>query len=265
MNWLNILWAVVALGGLGLLFGVVLSFADKKFKVETDPRVQKIRENVAGANCGACGYPGCDGFAKAVAEGKAPVNGCAPGGAKSAEAIAEIMGVEAEKSTPVVARVICQGECGVSKERYVYDGYKSCQMAAQMVGGPKQCRYACVGLGDCVDVCKFDAIHIENGLAVIDQEKCTACGLCEKTCPRHVIHLKPKDASVLVRCQNSDAGRLAREECMKACIACKRCEKECKYDAIHVENGFASIDTDKCTRCGECAKVCPCGCITVIE
>lgn len=262
---MNIIWAVVALGALGLLFGVVLSFADKKFKVEVDERVKKVRECVAGANCGACGFPGCDGFAAAVVEGKAPVNGCTPGGAKCTQAIASIMGVDAASDAPMVARVICQGECGVSKERYEYDGYKSCQMAAQMVGGPKVCPYACVGLGDCVDVCKFDALHIENGLAVVDPDKCTACGQCEKVCPRHVIQLKPKDATVLVRCQNGDSGRVAREACMKACIACKRCEKECKYDAIHVANGYATIDESKCTRCGECAKVCPCGCITVTD
>lgn len=265
MNWMNILWAIIALAGLGVLFGLILDVAEKKFAVKKDDRVEKVRACLAGANCGACGYPGCDGFAEAVVKGEAPVNGCTAGGAKTAAGVAEVMGVSAVSDTPRVARVICQGECGVSKERYVYDGYTSCQMAAQMVGGPKLCRYACVGLGDCMDVCKFDAIHIENGLAVVDQNKCTACGLCEKACPRHVIQLKPKDASVLVRCQNSDAGRLAREECMKACIACKRCEKACKYDAIHVENGYASIDVEKCTRCGECAKVCPCGCITVTE
>ena len=265
MNFLNILWAVLALGGLGVVFGLILDVAEKKFTVKKDERVEKVRACLAGANCGACGYPGCDGFAQAVVNGEAPVNGCTAGGAKTAAAVAEIMGVDAGGSEPRVARVICQGECGVSKERYIYDGYRSCQMAAQMVGGPKECRYACVGLGDCMDVCKFDAIHIENHLAVVDPNKCTACGMCEKACPRHVIQLKPRSAKVLVRCQNSDAGRLAREECMKACIACKRCEKTCQYDAIHVANGYASIDVDKCTRCGECAKVCPCGCITVIE
>ncbi len=265
MNWMNIVWAIVVLGGLGVLFGVVLQIADKKFAVERDERVDKVRSCLAGANCGACGYPGCDGFAEAVVKGEAPVNGCSAGGAKVAAQVAEIMGVAAESETPRVARVICQGECGVAKERYEYDGYMSCQMAAQMVGGPKMCRFACVGLGDCMDVCKFDAIHIENGIAVIDQNKCTACGLCQKACPRGVIQLWPKENSVIVRCRNSDSGRVAREACMKACIACKRCEKTCQYDAIHVENGFAKIDETKCTRCGECVKNCPCGCITINE
>ena len=265
MNWTAILYAVAVLAGLGVLFGIVLQFADKKFAVKKDERVEKVRECLAGANCGACGFPGCDGFAEAVVKGEAPVNGCAAGGAKCAKAVAAVMGVEADSTAPMVAQVICQGECGVAKERYNYDGYASCRMAANMVGGPKLCRFSCVGLGDCMDVCKFGAIHIENGIAHVDPEKCTACGMCEKACPRHSIQLKPKDASVLVRCQNSDVARAAREQCMKACIGCKKCEKTCQYDAIHVVNGFAVIDEDKCTRCGECAKGCPCGCITIAE
>ncbi len=263
MNILAIVYAALALGALGVLFGGVLTFAGKKFAVAVDDRVQKVRECLAGANCGACGFAGCDAFAEAVVEGKAKVDGCPAGGAKTAKAVAAVMGQDAGSQTPKVARVICQGEYGVSRERYEYDGYHSCLMASKMVGGPKQCRYACVGLGDCVSVCRFGALEVKNGLAVVDPEKCTACGMCEKVCPRHVIQLKPKDASVLVRCQNSDTGRVAREGCTRACIGCKRCEKECKYDAIHVENGFAKIDVDKCTRCGECAKVCPCGCITI--
>ena len=263
MDFMPILYALLALGALGAVFGLVLDVADKKFAVEVDERVAAVREACAGANCGACGYPGCDGFAAAVVAGEAPVNGCSAGGAKTANAIAAIMGTDAGSAEPRVARVLCQGEVGTAKERYRYDGYKSCQMAAQMVGGPKMCPYSCVGLGDCMDVCKFDAIHIENGIAVIDPDKCTACGMCEKTCPRQVIRVMAKDAKVIVRCQNSDTGRVAREACMKACIGCKRCEKTCQYDAVHVENGFARIDPDKCTRCGECAKNCPCGCITI--
>lgn len=264
MDWVAILSAVGLLGALGAVFGVVLTIADKKFAVEVDERIAQVRQCLGGANCGACGFAGCDAFAGAVVAGKAPVNGCPAGGAKAAKAIADIMGTQASVTEPRVARVICQGECGVSRERYEYDGYRSCQMAAQMAGGPKMCRFACVGLGDCVEACRFDAIHIENGLAVVDKDKCTACGNCEKVCPRHVIQLRPQDATVLVRCQNSDTARAAREQCMKACIGCKRCEKECKYDAIHVVDGYARIDWDKCTRCGACAQVCPCGCITVV-
>lgn len=262
MNWTSVFGAMLALGGIGLVFGAILSFAAKKFAVQTDPRVAQVRQNLGGANCGACGFAGCDQFAEAIVQGEASPNGCPAGGAKTAKAIGEIMGISVDAVDDLVARVLCQGEHGVANDRYEYDGYKSCQMASKLSGGNKLCHYACLGLGDCQSVCKFDAIHIEEGLAQINPAKCTACGMCEKTCPRGVIRLLPRDASVIVRCRNSDTGRVARESCMKACIGCKRCEKACQYGAIHVENGYARIDPDKCVRCGACMDICPCGCIT---
>ena len=266
MNFTAILYAALALGGLGVLFGAVLSFADKKFAVPVDDRIPRVREALPGANCGACGYAGCDALAAAIVSGDARPDDCPVGGAKCAKAISEIMGVETpQEEEPLVAKVICQGEVGVSKHRYDYDGFPSCQMASSMAGGPKKCPYACVGLGDCVQVCKFDAIQVVNGLAVVDEKKCTACGLCAKVCPRHSIRLSPRSATVMVHCQNRDSARQAREECMKACIACRRCVKECKYDAITVDDGFAYIDPEKCTRCGACVKVCPMGCIKMLE
>ncbi len=263
MNITAIVYAAIALGGLGIVFGLVLSFADKKFAVKADERVAKVREALPGANCGACGCVGCDAFAQAVIDGTAKPNGCIPGGANSAKAIGAILGVEISTEAPKVAKVICQGEHGVSKHRYDYDGYKSCTMASTMAGGPKKCPYACVGLGDCVKVCAFDAIEVVNGLAKVNENKCTACGMCASVCPRHSIQMRPKDGTVVVKCQNRDNGRQAREECIKACIACKRCVKECQYGAITVEDGYSRIDPAKCTRCGACVGVCPCGCITI--
>ncbi|MDL2318887.1 RnfABCDGE type electron transport complex subunit B [Eubacteriales bacterium OttesenSCG-928-A19] len=265
MNALAIVYAVAALGGIAVVFGLVLTFADKVFAVPVDERVAQVRAALPGANCGACGFAGCDAFAEAVVDGRAPVSGCTPGGQTSATAIAAIMGTDAVQMQPLVAKVICQGEVGVSKERYQYDGMRSCKMASDTVGGPKKCPYACIGLGDCVQVCAFDALHIENGIAVVNEDNCTACGLCQATCPRRSIQLRPRSANIIVRCQNRDSGRLARDECMKACIACKRCEKACNFDAIHVSDGFALIDNNKCTRCGECVKVCPMKCITMDE
>lgn len=265
MNITAILYAALTLGGVAVVFGLILTFADKKFAVETDERVAAVRAALPGANCGACGYAGCDAFAEAVVAGEAKINGCIPGGQATADALAEIMGGQADAVEPKIAKVICQGETGVSKERYVYDGIESCQMASDTAGGPKQCPYACIGLGDCVKVCAFDALSIQNGLAVVDDDKCTACGMCESVCPRHSIQLRSQSSYVVVRCQNRDSGREARNECNKACIGCKRCEKECKYDAIHVADGYASIDNDKCTRCGDCVKVCPMLCITQKE
>lgn len=263
MNITAILYAVLALGGIAVVFGLVLTFAAKAFAVPVDERQAEVRAALPGANCGACGFAGCDAFAEAVVDGRAPVSGCTPGGQKSASAIAKIMGTDAVTIAPLVAKVICQGAKGVSKERYSYDGMRSCQMASDMAGGPKKCAYACIGLGDCVEVCKFDALKIVNGLAVVNEINCTACGMCQAICPRRSIQLRPKSANIIVRCQNRDSGRMAREECMTACIACKRCEKACKFDAIHVNDGFALIDNNKCTRCGECVKVCPMKCITM--
>ena len=259
---MTILFSVLVLGALGLVFGLVLDFAGKKFHVETDERVQKVRECLGGANCGACGFAGCDAFAQAVVDGKASVNGCAPAGDKGAKAIAEIMGVEAGSSERLVARVLCQGASGVAKERYVYDGYRSCAVAAGIAGGPKECRFSCIGFGDCMAHCSFGAIHMENGLCVIDEDVCRGCGTCVATCPRGVIKLMPVTQKFIVRCRNSDVAREARRVCMHACIGCGLCKRNCPNDAITVENGFARIDPEKCVGCGKCQSVCPSQAIT---
>ena len=263
MSTTAILYAVAILGGFGVVFGVVLSFADKVFHVPVDERVALVRENVAGANCGACGYPGCGPFSEAVVRGEAPTNGCTPGGEKSAAALAEIMGVDAAVGEPMVARIRCQGGDGVSKDKSLYQGPRSCKQAMQLAGGPKVCPVGCVGLGDCQRVCQFDAIRFENNLCIIDPEKCTACGMCVKECPSNLIKLLPRAATVTVRCMSTLAPKPAMDSCARACIGCKRCEKACEYDAIHVNNYLAEIDVTKCTLCEACVAVCPTKCITV--
>lgn len=261
MNITAILYAVGLLGGMGVLAGLLLTFAESKFAVQVDEREARVREAVSGANCGVCGYPGCDAFAAAVVRGEAPINGCIPGGAKAKAALSEIMGLNAEGKEPMTARVLCLGDNDTVRARYEYTGYKSCRLASQLSGSPKKCYVACLGQGDCVRACKFDAITIRNGLAVIDEKKCTACEQCVLVCPHNVIKMQPLSATVLVRCRNTQPARGAREACLAACIACKRCEKACQYDAIHVQNNCAVIDTAKCTRCGDCVAVCPSKCI----
>lgn len=261
---MQIILATLVLGGIGLIFGVLLTVASKKFHVEVDPRIEEVSSYLAGANCGACGYPGCDACAQAVVEGKLGANCCPPGGARAAEGIAKVMGLDAGSVVPMVARVLCQGNIGVAQDRYIYDGYRSCLAAADIAGGPKACHFACIGLGDCVDQCAFGAVSIKGGVARIDAAKCTGCGKCVDACPRSVISLFPMDAKVLVRCRNMEPAKLANAECMRSCIGCGRCVRTCKYDAIQVVDGFAHIDLDKCTRCGDCAEVCPHKCIVVM-
>lgn len=262
MDTMAIVYAVLVLTGIGAVFSAVLGYADKKFSVETDERVAKVREALAGANCGACGYAGCDAFAEALVSGKAKVADCPV--SKSAN-VAKALGVQSEDQKPKVARILCQGTKEAAKPRYDYDGFKSCKVAAGLAGGPKQCRFSCLGLGDCEAKCKFGAIEMRNGIAHIDEEKCTGCTLCVAECPRNIIEMVQRDASVIVRCKNKDTAKLARAACERACIACQRCVKTCKYDAIKVEDNLARIDYEKCTRCGECAAVCPTKCITIEE
>ncbi len=260
-DYLPILYAILALGGLGVLFGLLLGVADKKFSVEVDERVSAVRTAVAGANCGACGYPGCDGYAEAVVRGDAPANACTPGGAKTAKAIAQIMGVDAEALVPLVARVRCQGTCENVSMRYDYSGIPSCRAAGSLAGGPTACEFGCVGLGDCVSRCPFGAISMIDGVAVVNGDVCTGCGMCVATCPRGIIQMQPRDQTVVVLCRNKATGRIARLQCKTACVGCKRCEKQCPTNSIRVINGVAEIDEATCTCCGACIPVCPMHCI----
>lgn len=256
-----IVYAVIALGGLGILFGLVLGVADKKFSVEVDERVSAVRAAVAGANCGACGYAGCDAYAEAVVRGEAKANSCTPGGAKTVKAIAEIMGVNADAQEPMVARVRCQGTCDRVSPRYDYTGVPNCRAASGISGGPNACEFGCVGFGECVSVCAFGAIQMIDGIAVIDDNICTGCGMCVEVCPRSIIKMMPTDQTVVVMCRNEAVGRIAKNQCKTACIACKRCEKACPSESIKVINGVAIIDETTCTRCGACVPVCPMHCI----
>lgn len=261
MNWIAILYALGVLGALGLAFGLVLGLVGKKFAVEADERVTLVRECLGGANCGACGYAGCDAFAEAVVKGEARPDACTPGGTKAAKAIGLVMGVDVSALVPKVARVRCNGTCENAAVRYEYSGITSCRAAASIAGGPKECHFGCLGYGDCLSRCAFGAITLSDGIAHVDPKKCTGCGMCEDTCPRNIIHLLPRDKTVVVTCRNKAIGKVARLQCKTACVGCKRCERNCPSDAIHVVDGVALIDDSKCTRCGACVAGCPMHCI----
>lgn len=255
----SIIWPVIVLGGIAIFFGIVLAYAAKKFAVEADPKVGEIRNLLPGANCGACGYTGCDPCAEAIAKGDAPVSVCCVGGAALAAKLAAFMGVEASGSGAErqVARVICSGDKDNAKEKYEYQGIKDCKAAEMLAGGSKSCRFGCTGLGTCVKECPFDAIHVVNGVAVVDEEKCTACKKCIAACPKGIIEMVPVSKKVRVLCKNLDKGKSVIETCKVGCIACQKCLKACKFGAITVENNVAKIDYSKCVNCMMCAEVCP--------
>ena len=254
----NIIFAIVVLGVLGAVFGLILAVASKIFEVKKDPREEAILGCLAGANCGGCGYPGCAGLAAAIVAGNAPVNGCAPAGAENAAKIAEIMGMSAPTGERQVAFVRCNGGTN-AKTRFEYKGVKDCLAATKVAGAPLECNFGCLGFGSCVAACQFGAISVnERGVAVVDPEKCTNCGACMAACPRKLIVSVPANPKkVHVACANLDKGKAAMSVCSVSCIGCGLCEKECKKDAIHVVNGVAVVDYDKCIGCKLCTKVCP--------
>jgi len=257
MDIYNIILAVVIVGVIGLIFGLLLSFASVIFKVEADEREEKILSVLPGANCGACGFAGCSAYASAIVSEGADINLCSVGKAPVANSIAQIMGIEAKLVEEKVAKVMCGGNCELAIDKYVYSGPKNCKAASRLGNGAKSCPNGCLGLGSCVNVCKFDAISIINGIAVIDEEKCTACGMCIKECPKRIIDFVPKKNKYYVECKNTEKGALANKYCAVSCIGCKKCEKECPNEAIKVENNYAKIDYSLCDSCGTCADVCP--------
>ena len=258
MNTSAIITAVIVIAVLGLILGLFLGIAAKAFHVDTDPREDKIAGTLPGNNCGGCGYPGCSGLAAAIIAGNAPVNACPVGGEAVAKAVAEIMGVDAGDSRRMVAFVKCAGDCEKAVRDYEYTGEMDCRMAALLPGGgDKSCFYGCLGYGSCVRACPFDAIHIINGIAVVDKEACKACSKCIEACPKKLIELVPYEAKYLVACSSKDKGPDVMKKCKAGCIGCSLCKKNCPKDAIEISDLLAHIDQDKCEGCGVCSEKCP--------
>ncbi len=249
--------SILTLGVLGLIFGAILAYASKKFAVEVDERVEKILDVLPGANCGGCGFPGCGGLATSIVEGKAAINACPVGGDECTSKIGDIMGLAAEEGEKYVAKIICKGSCQVAKDKYKYEGISDCRAANSLNGGSKDCKYGCLGLGTCVAYCKFDAISIVDGVAIINEDKCVMCGKCLEVCPKDIISKKPLTKEVVVECNSKDFGKSVKEKCSVGCIGCGLCEKACPFGAIVFENKIAKIDYDKCIECMACVRKCP--------
>ena len=256
----GVLYAVLVLCAIGAVCALILVVASKYMAVPENERFPAIRECLPGANCGACGYAGCDGYANALAEGTEDrANLCIPGGAGAAAAIAAVLGVEAGEMVPQVAYVKCAGDCEKAQHKYEYVGVNTCAAANSLFAGEWACPSSCMGYGDCEIACPSDAIHIVNGVARVDFGKCTGCGICAKQCPKHIISLRKVTDRVIVRCSSHENGAATRKACAAGCIGCKKCEKTCAHDAIHVVDNLAAIDYDKCVGCGECVESCPMG------
>ena len=260
--------SVVSLTAIGFVFGIILSYAKLKLKIERDPRIEQVVEILPGANCGACGLPGCSAYATKSVEENYDINLCPVGGQAVVEKIASILGVEpVDGGVPLKARVMCHGGKAETSRKFVYEGPKTCHAADGLMGGFKVCEYGCLGLGDCVSVCAFDAIYInDNGLPVIDDEKCTGCGNCVQACPRGIMTLVKETFDLHVMCKNMEKAPLMKLGCSVGCIGCRLCVKACTEvhrdnpdveTAITVDNFLATIDYDKCINCLKCVEVCP--------
>ncbi|MDX1763958.1 MAG: RnfABCDGE type electron transport complex subunit B [bacterium] len=250
--------AVVCLGGLGAVASFSLGIASKKFAVEVDPKVEAILDALPGANCGACGFPGCSGMAEALGKGTAPLTGCPVGGEEAIKAIAQILGVEAETREALVARLLCKGGRGEALEKSQYHGIPECGAAALIAGGTKACGYGCLGFGTCMRSCPFDAITMSPaGLPVIDEVRCTSCGNCVTACPKNIIQLLPLNKRVTVRCSSHDKGGVVKKACPVGCIGCSLCKKACPFEAIEMDRFLARIIPENCRQCGLCVAKCP--------
>jgi len=264
----SILIPIAILGGLGFIFAVGLAYASKKFAVVTDPRIEKVEGALAGINCGVCGYPGCRGYAEAIVNEGEPIDTCAPGGNDTFKKIAGILGLDVEDMIPKVAVVRCQGGREQTKSLFIYDGATDCRAAQLVCAGCKSCNYGCLGHGSCAKACPFDAIRMNaNGLPMIDENKCTACGVCVRTCPRGIITLISQTQELFLGCVNPDSGPLVRRICEVGCLACGLCVKKnpAGSEGIAMQGNLPVVNYENLTSWPEANSICPRKCYVTRE
>ncbi len=262
----GIVLAVIVVAMIGLICGIMLSVASKFMEVPVDESVELVRGCLPGANCGACGYAGCDAYAEAlVKDPSIGANKCIPGGAETAESIAEILGVEAGSVEPMIAALRCNGNCDNTEAQTVWQGKATCAGNKLLFGGKNKCVYGCIGFGDCAEVCEQNAIDIYNGISHIDSDLCIGCTMCVKACPMGILEMIPKRAAVLLECSNKDKGKAAMTVCKVSCISCGKCARGCEAGAIEMIGGLPVVDYEKCTRCGKCVAECPRKCIAAVS
>lgn len=259
----EILIPIGLVGLIGLVAGTLIALASRFFAVKEDEQTARIREALPGANCGACGYTGCDGYAAAISKEHADPGLCVPGGAKTAQALSQLLGVEIAAQEKK-AFVRCSGDCYHAKKQYAYNGMESCAAAATLYGGILSCSAGCQGMGDCVRVCEKNAIAVYDGVARVDPSRCSGCGKCTKVCPKELIQIVPASARIAVACHNTEKGGTTMKQCSAGCIGCRKCLKECPTGAVAVNDFLATIDPEKCTGCEECLLACPRGVIRTI-
>ena len=243
MDVTSLVVSMSSMGGIGALFAIGLAFADVKLRVEEDPRIERIIEELPGANCGGCGLPGCGAFAESIVNASSPITACPVNTADGAEEIGLIMGITVEATEKTTARVLCKGGNAETAVKGEYLGLQTCIGGHLFGGADKLCQYGCLGFGDCVKSCQFDAIMIgDNGLPIVDDDKCTGCGNCETACPRDIMEVHPMSHNIFIFCKSHDEAKFARTACIKSCVGCGSCVKGVEEGQIIMENNLPVIN-----------------------